>query len=62
MPTICGYRFEGDALTIVMPISDALIRDACDREAVADMAAKLAGKSAHDAVIARRIEFEEKES
>lgn len=59
--SICGYRFDGDTLLVVMPISDALIRDACDSDAVADLAATLAGKSAHDAVVARRIQLEEQE-
>jgi hypothetical protein len=58
MPTICGYTLGDDALTIVIPVSDGLIRDACDREAVAKMASELASKTAHDAVIARRIEHE----
>ena len=61
MPTIVGYQFEGDVLEIYMPISRSLVRDACDAEAVAKMAGELASKSAYDAVIKRRAEYDAEE-
>lgn len=58
MPTVCGYRQLDDALEIVIPVSDGLIRDAIDRKAVAQMASELAAQTAHKAVIQRRIQHE----
>jgi len=59
MPTFTFFKQEGPVLTIHLPVSEELIRDALDGGAVAEMAADLAAQSARDAVVQQRQKFEE---
>lgn len=58
MPSFVGYEQKNNLLSIHIPVSDDLIRNACDVDAVAKMASELAGKSASDAILATRKKFE----
>ena len=57
MTTFTFYEQAGPMLTIYLPISEELIRDALDGGAVADLAAELAAQSARDAVLKQRKAF-----
>lgn len=52
--SICGHQQGIDTLTIIIPISDALVRNACDIAPVAQLAGDLAAKTARAAVFAGR--------
>lgn len=59
MTVFTGYRMTESGLEVVVPLSEELIRDASDREAVARMAGELAAKTAREAVLRRGVELDE---
>lgn len=61
MPSFVGYKFDGDVLTISLPISTELMRDGINSEAVAELARRLAGDSAHTCVLQRCGELRDEE-
>lgn len=62
MPTFTAYKQEGNVLHVYLPVSDDLIRDAGDATVVAKMAGELAYEAAEQAVIARRLQHDDKEN